>query len=54
MRPSEVDHLLGDASKAMEQLKWAPTLAFEQLVGRMVEADAQLLNLPHAHTQTGS
>ena len=38
-RPSEVDHLLGDATKARERLGWTPTLDFEDLVHRMVDAD---------------
>jgi len=39
LRPSEVDHLLGDATKAKEQLGWKPELSFEDLVARMVDAD---------------
>jgi GDPmannose 4,6-dehydratase len=39
LRPSEVDHLLGDASRARQVLGWAPTISFEQLVRMMVEAD---------------
>lgn len=38
-RPSEVDLLLGDASKAKAQLGWEPTVSFPQLVKMMVEAD---------------
>src|SRR5712664_2125000 len=32
LRPAEVDHLLGDASKARAELGWAPTVAFKELV----------------------
>ena len=39
LRPSEVDLLVGDASKAKRQLGWAPTTTFDQLVKLMVEAD---------------
>lgn len=39
LRPSEVDHLLGDASKARKQLDWKPKVSFEQLVRMMVDAD---------------
>jgi GDPmannose 4,6-dehydratase len=39
MRPAEVDHLLGDASKARAQLGWSPTVDFEGLVEMMVDAD---------------
>jgi GDPmannose 4,6-dehydratase len=38
-RPTEVDLLLGDASKARQQLGWAPTATMEQLVIEMVAAD---------------
>jgi GDPmannose 4,6-dehydratase len=39
LRPAEVDHLIGDASKAKRILGWAPSITFEQLVARMVDAD---------------
>jgi GDPmannose 4,6-dehydratase len=42
-RPSEVDVLLGDASKARERLGWTPTVTFEELVRIMVEADVAAL-----------
>ena len=38
-RPAEVDHLLGDASKAKSQLGWKPKVGFKELVEMMVEAD---------------
>jgi GDPmannose 4,6-dehydratase len=38
-RPAEVNLLLGDASKAREQLDWYPQTSFEALVRMMVEAD---------------
>ncbi|MEZ6187890.1 MAG: GDP-mannose 4,6-dehydratase [Planctomycetota bacterium] len=41
-RPAEVDHLVGDASKARERLGWAPTVDFGQLVARMVQSDLAL------------
>ena len=41
-RPTEVDYLLGDASKAREQLGWKPKLKFEDLVRVMVEHDLEL------------
>jgi len=43
LRPSEVDLLLGDASKAKRQLGWAPKTKFRDLVKLMVDADVQLL-----------
>ena len=39
LRPAEVDHLIGDATKARGQLAWEPAVTFEQLVGMMVDAD---------------
>jgi GDPmannose 4,6-dehydratase len=41
-RPSEVDHLEGDASKARRVLKWKPKVTFEELVRMMVDADMRL------------
>jgi GDPmannose 4,6-dehydratase len=38
-RPSEVDLLVGDATKAKDVLKWEPTTSFNQLVALMVEND---------------
>ena len=43
LRPAEVDHLLGDPSKARAELGWAPTIAFKELVEIMVDADIQRL-----------
>jgi GDP-D-mannose dehydratase len=42
-RPSEVDNLLGDASRAAEQRGWKETVTFPALVRRMVDADLQAL-----------
>jgi GDPmannose 4,6-dehydratase len=41
-RPTEVDLLLGDASKAKEQLGWTPKVGFDELVRMMVESDLEL------------
>ncbi|MGH2817974.1 MAG: GDP-mannose 4,6-dehydratase [Actinomycetota bacterium] len=43
-RPSEVDSLRGDASKAKEIVGWQPRTSFEELVRIMVEGDVQLLD----------
>jgi GDPmannose 4,6-dehydratase len=40
-RPTEVETLLGDASKAHEKLGWKPTTSFEQLVSEMVRTDLE-------------
>jgi GDPmannose 4,6-dehydratase len=42
LRPTEVDHLLGDATKARRELGWSPRVAFEDLVRMMVEHDLEL------------
>jgi GDPmannose 4,6-dehydratase len=41
-RPAEVDLLIGDASKAQQQLGWQPKTSFHQLVQIMVQADLEL------------
>jgi GDPmannose 4,6-dehydratase len=38
-RPTEVETLLGDPSKAKAKLGWTPTTSFEELVREMVESD---------------
>ena len=42
-RPSEVDDLRGDPSKAREQLGWEPKVGFDELVAIMVDADVAAL-----------
>ena len=44
LRPAEVDHLLGDASKARKQLGWTPAVDFRRLVEMMVDADLERLS----------
>ena len=41
-RPTEVDSLLGDASKARRELHWAPVVSFDELVAEMVSSDRSL------------
>ena len=41
-RPTEVETLLGDATKAREKLGWTPATSFEELVREMCEADLKL------------
>ena len=38
-RPTEVEALLGDPSKAKEKLGWQPKITFEELVSEMVQSD---------------
>lgn len=40
-RPTEVDLLIGDASKAKKQLSWEPKVRFEELATMMVDADLE-------------
>ncbi|MBF0510818.1 MAG: GDP-mannose 4,6-dehydratase [Candidatus Omnitrophica bacterium] len=42
LRPTEVDLLLGDSSKARRVLKWKPKVNFQQLVRMMVDSDMDL------------
>jgi GDPmannose 4,6-dehydratase len=41
-RPTEVETLLGDASKAKEKLNWSPKISFKQLVKEMIDEDLKL------------
>ena len=43
LRPAEVEHLLGDASKAKAELGWTPDVDFKRLVQMMVDADLERL-----------
>jgi GDPmannose 4,6-dehydratase len=44
IRPAEVDHLIGDSSKARTKLKWQPEVDFKGLVQMMVDADLERLS----------
>lgn len=43
LRPAEVDHLVGDHSKAKKELGWEPQVSFQELIEMMVEADLDRL-----------
>jgi GDPmannose 4,6-dehydratase len=43
LRPAEVEHLIGDASKAQRELGWSPRVSFAALVEMMVRADLDRL-----------
>jgi GDPmannose 4,6-dehydratase len=45
-RPTEVDDLRADASKARRQLGWEPMVGFHELVAIMVDADMEAMGLP--------
>jgi GDPmannose 4,6-dehydratase len=44
LRPAEVEHLIGDASRARKELGWQPEVNFEGLVKMMVDADIERLS----------
>jgi len=43
LRPAEVEHLIGDPSKARDKLGWSPSTSFEEMVKLMVDSDLELL-----------
>ncbi|MEJ2668196.1 MAG: GDP-mannose 4,6-dehydratase, partial [Deinococcales bacterium] len=61
LRPTEVDALQGDASKAREKLGWQPTIDLDQLIDRMITTDLELArqektlrDAGHAYTPRGT
>ena len=48
IRPAEVDLLIGDHSKAKNELNWEPEVSFEELVKMMVDSDMELLQKEYA------
>ena len=42
LRPNEVEHLLGDSTKAQDELGWTPKTTFKELVTMMVKSDLEL------------
>ena len=44
-RPAEVDHLIGDATKAKNKLKWTAKTRIADLVGLMVDSDIERLKM---------
>jgi GDPmannose 4,6-dehydratase len=53
LRPAEVEHLVGDASKAREKLGWQPRTSFDEMIRRMVDADLELLGRGVPQKQAG-
>jgi GDPmannose 4,6-dehydratase len=53
LRPAEVEHLVGDASKAREKLGWVPRTPFEEMVRLMVDADLEMLAAGVPQKQAG-
>jgi GDPmannose 4,6-dehydratase len=55
LRPAEVDHLVGDASKAKRVLGWRPEVTFEGLIQMMVDEDIRRLSAyPRPHGATAA
>ncbi len=52
MRPAEVEHLVGDATKARQVLGWEPQISFEALIRMMVDADLTALKQQLARQKT--
>jgi GDPmannose 4,6-dehydratase len=53
MRPAEVEHLVGDATKARENLGWKPRTSFEDMIRLMVDSDLELLRSGAPQKQAG-
>ncbi|MGZ8845223.1 MAG: GDP-mannose 4,6-dehydratase [Pyrinomonadaceae bacterium] len=53
-RPAEVNHLMGDSSKAARELGWRPKVGFEELIRLMVEADLADLQANHKFRSQGA
>jgi GDPmannose 4,6-dehydratase len=53
LRPAEVEHLIGDPSKAREKLGWQPRTSFEDMVKLMVDSDLELLERGVPQKQAG-
>ena len=53
LRPAEVEQLIGDSTKAREELGWEPRTTFEDLVRLMVEADVEMLERGVPQKQAG-
>ena len=51
-RPTEVDCLLGDSSKARKALGWEPKVSFKQLVKMMVESDLRAARAEKSAAET--
>jgi len=53
LRPAEVEHLVGDHSKAREKLGWQPQTSFDELVRLMVDSDLEQLERGVPQKQAG-
>ena len=53
LRPAEVEQLIGDSTKAREEMGWRPRTTFEELVRLMVDADLEMLKRGVPQKQAG-
>jgi GDPmannose 4,6-dehydratase len=53
LRPAEVEHLIGDYSKARQKLGWEPRTSFEEMIRLMVDVDLELLSRGVPQKQAG-
>jgi GDPmannose 4,6-dehydratase len=53
LRPAEVEHLVGDSTKARDKLGWEPRTSFEEMIRRMVDHDLELLQRGVPQKQAG-
>ena len=54
LRPAEVEHLLGDSTKARNELGWEPKVSFRQLIEMMVDADLARLSATRGISAEGA
>ena len=54
LRPAEVEHLIGDSTKARRELDWSPSVDFDPLVRLMVDADLARLAVSPGEVASGS
>ncbi|MEZ5917554.1 MAG: GDP-mannose 4,6-dehydratase [Parvularculaceae bacterium] len=53
-RPTEVDLLLGDATKARQELGWKPKVGFKDLVKELVASDLKLVEAEGQRNDRGA
>jgi hypothetical protein len=53
LRPAEVEHLVGNYSKAREKLGWEPRTSFREMIRLMVDSDLELLSRGVPQQQAG-
>ena len=54
LRPAEVEHLIGDSSKARQELGWEPSVDFTTLIRMMVDSDLERLSAATSRLETAT